>query len=202
MKEILDKKTTPPGGWIYVEPTTEVEFKHTSYEAIITMIRKHKRAMDLPIAGNWQDIVDDLMVKHNPRIRHKEAGVKEKVITSDDILNFIVTLKEIGHTGLVPEEEQDRRAKICLQCPKKGVVNCKGCGWLARQLIEYQGDRKLPVIKDIYKQSCMACGCDLTAKTAVPMDVLKKVDDRLPIPPDYQKKTSEFPGCWMLEDES
>lgn len=200
MKQIIDKMTTPNGGWIYIEPTTGVRFHHLAYGALISLIRKHKNAMEIPTVGNWQDEVDDIISNLNPHVVSREIGTPEQRITADDIFYFLRMLDELKGKELVSPEEQNRRANICAICPKRGVVNCRSCGYLARTLVQYTAGRKLAQPEKIYKHSCMACKCDLTAKTAVPMDVLVKVDEARNEKPDYQVKTEEFSGCWMLED--
>lgn len=194
MKQITETRTTPSGGWKYVEPSTGVKFDDLNYNALITAIRKHRDAMDLPITGNWLDEVQDIMVRMNPLIPHKEIGMPERRVTTDDVFAFVRVVKEMAQgRELVSEEEQLRRASICAGCPHNGVVNCKWCGWLTTQLTELMGNRKIPRAESIFKRSCMACGCDLTAKTAVPMDILTKVDSQKEPKPDYWEQ------CWMRE---
>lgn len=194
MRRITDTTTTPRGGWRYTEPTTGVPFEGMSYKATMSEIRKHRVAMGLPVTGNWLDEVHEAMVALNPLIPHQEIGVPERRIGADDVIQFVRVTRELLKDGeLVSEEEQLRRATICSECPKRGVVSCKFCGWLARQITEMMGNRKIPKVEKIFKHSCMGCGCDLTAKTACPMPLLKKVDEMAETPPDYA------PGCWMLE---
>jgi hypothetical protein len=195
VKQITNTRDTPPGGWRYKEPSTGVSFDDLNYNAIITAIRKHREAMNLPVTGNWIDDVQDLMVQMNPQIPHKEIGVPERRVTADDVFAFVTVVREmLKGRELVSEEEQLRRASICAVCPKNGTVNCKWCGWLAGQITEMMGGRSIPKVESIFKRSCMACGCDLTAKTAIPMDILTQVDSQKGEQPDY------WTGCWMREE--
>lgn len=193
MKKITDTMTTPPGGWFYVEPTTGVEFRNLNYNAMVINIRAHKEACGLPLGPEWLDEMQQVMIALNPLIRCEEEGVKTRSFNGTDIVRFVETMNQLRGQQMVSEEEQLRRADICAACPKKGVITCRGCNWLAGQITQIMGGRKLPRIEKIYKQSCMACGCDITAKTACPTDVLKKVDEKLGLTPDYDE------GCWMRE---
>lgn len=194
MIRILDKVTTPPGGWRYTEPDTGVKFDGLSYVAVVGLVRKHRVAMDLPVGGEWLQQFEHNLALQNPKAPQQEEGAKERVLTADDVIKFVEVTRELLADGkLVSEEEQMRRASICAACPKRGVLSCKFCGWLSRELTHMLGGRRVPKATEIYKHSCMACGCDLTAKTACPLPVLKKVDERMGNTPEYA------PGCWMLE---
>lgn len=193
MKIITDTMTTPPGGWRYKEPSTGIYFEDISYQGIITRIRQHKDACGITLEGEWVTEVQQVMIEMNPQIRHEEAGSKVRKFGMNDVVRFIETMKRLGAGALVSEEEQARRADICAVCPQNGVINCKYCGWLATQITGIMGGRSIPKVNKLYKKSCLACGCDLTAKTACPTDVLKQVDAELKEPPVYDSK------CWMLD---
>jgi len=193
MKQITDTTTTPPGGWVYIEPTTGVEFRELNYQGLIGNIRRHRDAMGLVVHGPWVDEVQDIMVQINPLIPHEEIGKPARRFTADDVHRFVSVMNDLRGQELVGEDEQKRRADICATCPKNGIINCKFCGWLATEITGMMRGRPIPRVDEIFKHSCTACGCDLTAKTACPLPVLKKVDEQLGEPPDYD------PRCWMLE---
>lgn len=194
MKQISDKGQVPPGGWSYTEPLTGVKFTSNHYLALMQSIRKHWEANDFEITGEWQAMIQDLICQQNPMVGCNEIGTPERTFTSDDIKRFILTMNELRKDGeLVSEDEQRRRLTICGTCPKKGVIACSGCGWLAGKITELLGDRKLHRPDEFFKTSCLACGCDLSAKSAIPLPVLRQVDEKLGVTPDYSAQ------CWMRE---
>lgn len=194
MNKILNTTTTPPGGWVYIDPETGARFEDINYRAVIGYVRRHHMAMGREIDETWLPKVEQVMIDLNPLIPYQEIGKQPYVPTADSVIGFVQVVRELmDGQPLVSEEEQVRRASICATCPKNGVVNCKWCGWLAREITGMMGGRRHPQIAGVFKRSCMACGCDLTAKTACPLPVLRKVDERLAEPPGY------VPGCWMLE---
>jgi len=194
MKTITEKGQVPPGGWAYTEPATGVKFTNNHFLALMQDIRKHRLACDLPVHGNWAEVVHDVICRQNPQVGCMEEGEKPAVVTPDDIRRFIETMLELRGNELVSEEEQARRIDICLECPKRGQIACRWCGWLAEKVTEILGGRQLHKVEKIFKQSCMACKCDISAKTAIPMDVLRRVDERIGFDPaGYHEK------CWMRE---
>lgn len=194
MRRILDTTSTPPGGWLYRDPLTGVEFKNLSYNAVAMEATRHRAAMGHPTGSDWTEEFQGVIIDLCPGVRWEDSERPKKHYNSDDLVRFITTMQELSGNNLVSEEEQSRRAAICVACPKNGIIPCKFCGWVSRQITGFTAGRKVAHRKEIFRRACLACGCDLSAKTAVPMDVLTSVDEQLTIKPDYA------PGCWMLEE--
>jgi hypothetical protein len=194
MKRILDT-TRPVGGmWTYKQPETGVVLQDWAWKALISKIREHRAACGIEMKGGWVDEIHDDVATANPEIPQEEVGVVARYYTADDVHRFITTMRRVHVSGeLVSEEEQRRRIDICVACPKNGVIGCKWCGWLAGQVTEVLAGRPIHRVAEVFKRSCMACGCDITSKTAIPLDVLKQVDAELGESPNYAK------GCWMTE---
>lgn len=190
MRKIRDTTTTPPGGWLYIEPSTGVEFRNLSYQAVIGQARTHRQAMGLPVGADWLDEAQEIMIGLNPKIEWFDTKKPERRFTSDDVVRFLKVMNELRGKGLVSEEEQSRRASICVKCPKIRVIPCQFCGWVSQQITGYIAGRQVAHKNEIFKKACGGCGCDLTAKTAIPMDVLKKADEGRPV--EYAE------GCWMI----
>lgn len=194
MRRILDTSRPVGGMWTYTQPETGVVFSAWSYPALLTRISAHRGACNIPMSGGWTAEVQEAMIAANPDIPHEEIGAVKRFYNADDVHRFISTMMEMrGGEKLVSPEEQARRIDICAACPKKGVIGCKWCGWLASKVTEIMGGRKIHRAPEVFKHSCMACGCDIPSKTAISLDLLKKVDEKLGESPDYAE------GCWMTE---
>lgn len=194
MKRILDTTRAVGGMWSYTQPETGVTLTDWAWKALITKIRAHRDACGIEMKGGWVDEIHDAVITANPAIPHEEVGVIARYYTADDVHRFITTMRRVHGSGqLVSEEEHRRRIDICAVCPKNGVINCRYCGWLANQVTEVMAGRKIPRIVEVFKRSCMACGCDISSKSAIPLDVLKQVDAELGETPAYTE------SCWMRE---
>ena len=196
MRRLTDT-TTPIGGlWTYTQPETGVVLRELHWNAFLKKIRDHRLANGIPVTGEFVPEIHDAVAKSNPRQPSEEIGKVERYYTQDDIHRFVVTMKELRKSDeLVSPEEHKRRVGICINCPRNGVImGCKFCTWLAQQTTELMAGRSIPRAPEVVKRSCMACGCDIASKTAVPLAVLKQVDEKLGITPDYD------PRCWMLEE--
>lgn len=194
-------KTTPPGDWKVVAPETGVPFRHHNLTELLSQIRECRRGMGLHNGGDWIERVYEAICQQNADVPCHDKEVKGRVWLAEDVMRFVTTLKEFAAQGkeMVTEDEQLRRIAICKKCPKIGDIACRWCGPLAEMITEFIGSRKLPKLEDVYRRSCLACGCDVTSKSAYPVEVLKEVDAQMAIQPDYWIGDEARPKCWMLE---
>ena len=196
MKQLLDTSRPVSGMWTYTQPETGVVIKDIHWNGFLKRIRAHRLANDLPLQAGWVDELQDTLCRENPDLPCQEVGYVERRYTQDDVQRFVATMLELNASNeLVSEEEQRRRIDICAVCPKNvSMGGCKFCVWLAQKTTQLLAGRKIHRVSETHKRACGACGCDITSKTAVPMTVLKVVDEKLGITPDYDDR------CWMLEE--
>ena len=196
MKHLLDTTRPVSGMWTYTQPETGVVIKDIHWNGFLKRIRAHRLANDLPLQAGWVDELQDTLCRENPDLPCQEVGYVERRYTQDDVQRFVSTMLELNASNeLVSEEEQRRRIDICAICPKNiSMGGCKFCVWLAQKTTQLLAGRKIHRVSETHKRACGACGCDITSKTAVPMTVLKVVDEKLGTTPDYA------PGCWMLTE--
>lgn len=193
MKRPLNENTVPIGGrWNYRDPLTDVPFSTNDLVVLLQQVRAQRKANGIPVESGWERVVLDELCQQNPKVLCGEAGVGEIHMTGDDVRRFLTTLKEQYGRELVSDEEHQRRADICLTCPKITDVACTfPCGWVSKMLTEMLGGRQIHRPAELHKRGCSACGCQIDAKTYYPLDVLKSVDEKLGKQPDY------WSSCWM-----
>jgi len=149
--------------------------------------------MDVP--GNWQDQMFHLACEHNPNIECEDTENIVRVVTGQDIWRFLTAVWGSMESGAKPvsEEEAERRADICLVCPKRGFTPCLsgGCGKLAEVVTTLTLGRKIKHHEALHKASCGVCSCEINTLINWPLDVLSKVDEKTGF------KKDEFPeACW------
>ena len=195
MKRPFNETVVPPGGsWKYTDPITGVPTSSNSLTVMLQQVKAQRLANGIEVESGWENVVIDEMCEQNPGFGCVEAGVPEIHLTGDDVNRFLLTLQELYGDELVSDEEHRRRADICLSCPKMDDVACTfPCGWLSRKLTEMLGGRKIHRPAELHKKGCSACKCNLDSKTYYPLHVLKSVDEKLGMQPDYWER------CWMRE---
>jgi protein-arginine kinase activator protein McsA len=115
---------------------------------------------------------------------------EQKVSAWKMMKSFYRAVEATWHEGQVSQEEADRRAAICAQCPKnteKVTEFCIGC--YARSLVSKVNDLlgSKRTAHDEKLKVCAMCHCDLKLKTWIPKSGV--VD-----------KTIDWPShCWVRE---
>lgn len=194
MRRIRNTDRPVNGMWSYTQPETKVTLADWSWGAFLKKIRDHRNAVGIPVEPGWVDEIHEYVIAHKPEIEFDEVGSKKRRFNGDDVKRFLATMNELRKDGeMVSEEEHRRRLEICAVCPKNGQISCGGCGWLAGQLTAMLGGRKVHRHGEVFRRSCLACGCDITSKALIPLETLKRVDEKLGVNPEYAQ------GCWMQE---
>lgn len=191
-----DTRITPNGEWRVTVPETGVPFKHQNFNAFMGEIDRHLKGVGKDTAG-WRDRILDAMCQQNPGIECEDMGEIKQAFVQEDVKRFVRTMVEAREAGAeaVSDEEQSRRIDICLSCPMLTRIPCfGGCGWLAEVLNWFSLGRKAPRYAEAHGTNCGACGCSVNLKTQYPLEVLRKVDDRLGFKPE-----NFHPSCWMRE---
>lgn len=202
MKVPKQKHVCPRGGWSLKFPSGwSVSESH--YAAFLQACREHMERNDMPYpfntSGGWQDRMWDQVCQQNPHIECEDTDKPERIIDGNDVLRYLRTMWSSFEKGAlaVNDEEQNRRLSICLTCPRMGYISCFiGCNSIAHVLSEFIIGRKINRREETNNKSCLACGCSIEVKTMWPLDVIKDVDAKMGITPDYA------PNCWIREGES
>jgi len=182
-----------------------VRFQETGHEVVadhpaewLKQCREHMEANGIPVTGGWKERLFDEMCNQHPEFGCQDDGLKQsRVVEGQDIWRFLTVLWNSVEAGAkqVSPEEQERRLALCAVCPKRGVVTCSlGCGKLAEVLSRLAIGKPAKIREDLHKTHCLPCGCEVTAKSSYPLEVLRAVDEKLGHTPDYWTG-----GCWMLE---
>jgi len=186
----------PPGGWYFTIEQTGLKITGPSAFTLQRRVKAHMVANSLPIPEDFPAWFEDAMCRQmdlgrpfcgqtpkNP----PPSGVKHLSLAL--VERFIKTVAlTIKGRKLVPQEEAERRAAICVACPMNTTIGgCRSCYAIARPLKALLGNRTTEA-KPAY---CRACGCDLSAKCWIPNDVLNKAE--------FGHNLDYAPGCWRLE---
>jgi hypothetical protein len=198
MKKFLDNKTTPPGGFYYKQSESGFEFRHIVFEEIMRRIRAHRAANGYDLSLGWRDRVEDEMcASMPPGICHHVEETPPTIARSikvSDAINFIKSMAYwVSHGGgFVEQEEADRRAKICVDCPHNVVIeNCSGCSGLTRRISELIGPRTTPQAAGL--RGCGVCGCENKTQIWFPLETLHKGIN--------EEMNNKFPDwCWKRKE--
>lgn len=183
--------TVPSGGWRYEQPETGEVIRSENYVHLIRDVIVHRQRNNIPVATVEDDIHTYLCNVLGPdwcqyKMKSTTQYATEKKYTIYDVQDFVSAVTQtIKSGGVVSQQEAERRARICAQCPlNKTIAGCYGCKGIANAVMSLIGARAHG--QEGKLRQCGGCGCFLDAKVWVPLDAQ-------PRHPDHS-----YPQhCWM-----
>ncbi len=198
MALLKSRRTTPPGGWIYLQFETQATIKGENEDQLVNLVVAHRKYKGLEPTDAEEvrkEIERQICVKLS-RGDCKSEGQEDPwvpadngrpVITMTQVLAFSRAAFEFLKSGmkLVPREVAEARAEICKGCPENREMTGCSCGIYHKVIASsIPEDRK---ISGVYV--CWRCGCDLISKV--------NLEDSVIIASNKGQKI-EYPSfCWQ-----
>lgn len=192
----ISRNTTPPVGWIY-EETLDGEkfiFQSPMQTGLMKQLKDWYAAKKLEWPGEpeMRARIEHFICQRLPK-GFCHGGPDQPAVPYlsarmiRDGTRLLLQRLFRGKDFLVPQEEANRRAKICANCPQSLSGICTSCmgneffdifGWFLR------AGRKTPY--DAGLGVCAICGCLLTAKVHVSSETLFELS-----------RHTYTPNCWL-----
>lgn len=163
-------------GWFYPVEQTRCVFVATSWGSLVKTVRAHLEGNALPLPASLDATMQDWWCRNVTSVDCAEPITQEAMAKAVSLqtlakrfLQSMIAWARSGE-GFVPQEEAERRAAICVGCPKHGVVECRGgCGFtlILNTAMAFFGAKETKQ-GDALKQ-CQVCGCFLKASVHVPL---------------------------------
>lgn len=185
---------TPPGGWKCICPGTEVEVHGGDFFDLVSNCHDTLVHLGLPSPLDLTARVQDAICRSLPANSNacKPSKPTKQKITIAAVWRFLNTLKGWFGNGMQPvsQEEADRRAVICKNCPMQvevaGCWGCKGIGAFVQLLKKNNKTEAEPWLK-----TCGVCGCYNAVQVWVPKDVLDRASGDMEYPEHCWKRTPD-----------
>lgn len=193
MNPPFETATTPHNGWNW-QDGEGFKVHGDNFNVFMDKIYDRKLATGAFVGAHWQHEVYDYLCANqgipcrsadNPPERTLETKVQDMRQFGHVVLRWI----ESGGQ-FVPQEEAERRATICAQCPKNVSVGglCAACGRLIPFLSGLATGRRTS--KDSLLTQCEVCSCFLQTAVHVPLNAQK----------DERFGKGDFPDpCWKRD---
>ncbi len=193
MLSFVNSVTTPHNGYLWRDDLG-FEVKGTNLTVVLDKVKERLISRGLYVGTGWQDEVIDTICRLTGA-DCVDKSVKERLITWNDFEQFSHVFSRFVESGgkLVSVEEAERRAAICVACPKnvqlKGV--CGVCAGLMTWSVKLAGGLKTSHDENLF--ACGVCGCANRLSVFAPIEILK--DDRF--------EPDAFPVvCWKRPTEN
>lgn len=133
-----------------------------AWDQLVAAVYSHRQA-----TGGDLDVGWEIRLEHDYCCQHPEAGCQHHVVSKDLDIN-LGDLKRFGFSVMqfikgggecVPQEEANRRASICMQCPYRiQDALCKSCNGMADFFADkFFGSKTTPY--DAELGNCGVCKC-------------------------------------------
>ncbi len=173
--------TVPPGGYRYLQPETKVWVSAPSWEDLLTAVRNHRRANNLPIGQEFTSEVESQLCANLPPEICSHDRSKSKTwrgpLTLEELLRGTGTLISWFLDGMkkVLPDEADRRAAICGSCHfNQNFQGCTSCNQTVLHKLTEKITGSQKTKHDGLLQNCTICGCSNKAAVWLPLDVLQE----------------------------
>lgn len=194
MKKPRNLNDTPRGDWNYRQPESGMTFRERHPRAMEEAVFRHRLSLPdlkMEVTGNWQQFLWDDICKQDEHLDCVDTEDKGRWPNLTDVWAWAESMlhwREKGY-AIVPQEEAERRAAICITCPHNkpvsGCFGCKGVGEIIDRIIDGQ---RTSVNEKLHQ--CSACnGCVLGPKVFLPREVIHAEA--------YADKLPSF--CWLAE---
>lgn len=171
----------PPGGFRYTQPESGHFMKAITFNMLCSKVLRHRQNMRYRIVTEgFQTIGQEMedyichLLSPDDQVRNCKAGYRSRgSVPWQEVSEFIKTAAKWFVTGrrLVPNEEAERRAAICANCPLNvGMSGCASCRNEVNEFVHETLHRSTQL--DERLQACGVCGCELKSTVHLPIDVL------------------------------
>lgn len=177
-----------------IHKVSGADFSGHNLQVIKAKIWAHEKANEYPVSTD-KEIEDQLCANHPDSCEEPRKYVPRGVqLRLSDIMRGTLVIANFKLSGgkLVSHEEADRRAGICVTCPRN-VDFIKPCTGWCKQLVDLVqsmiGGAKTKF--DDRLKACEICHCDNHAQVHVPADILAKG-----VTPGMMAEFRAIDWCW------
>ena len=178
----------------YIEQGQKVVAK--DYYALcrgVSTIRQTSGKGDLMPA--WEErLMSEICRRHNMRGCKPVDNLDVRRIGLSDIASFYTAMKKWKALDgkLVSQHTADKRAAICVSCPKGlnvPIVGCFGCQNVLPKVLEMTKGASTKY--DAQLNGCAVCGCAIKALVHLPLSIKSHTNETISYYPE---------GCWQRDE--
>ena len=198
---LVSKINSPHGGGFWInDPLTGNEIHGTTFEMVLNRARDKRRANSIPIGLEFDDEIEEVCCNKYPQeceVNKRTLGIPSVSPGLYDVAraSAIMIKHKVSDSDLVSQEEANRRAQICRNCPFRAQMTlpCSRCFSALENVVGWiTGSRGTPYDEKL--SACGICKCYLSASVWLPLST-----QCLAITDEMKEKFAfarEISGCW------
>ena len=181
--------------WCYYVDATGTLIEGGDQVNLLERVIQHHHSNNIPVPVNISEVIEDAICRHSetPCVETDNnrdeslRGHLKRVMRFGSCLARITAKRLMGGDPFVDQQEANRRASICAECPaNKEAPTCPSCVNFIEDVNRSLGYRETPY--DDQLQACDVCGCSNSASVWIDAKILKQCSDA-----NYQEAN---PKCW------
>jgi hypothetical protein len=167
----------PPGGFRYTQPESGLTMTGLTLDALLKKVAQHRSNMGYPTPRRLSEEIEEAICRSlSPEDQTAlcNNGIRaRKSVSWTSVRDFLVSAGSWLKSGeIVPVDEAERRAAICVGCPLN--VPLAGCGICQTTLGALrEAVLKRGTSKDALLLACGVCGCDNKTQVHAPIEALR-----------------------------
>lgn len=198
MQKLLNTSEVPPDGYRFFQSETRMTIRAPDYDNLFALVRKHRKANNIPFGPFWEAEVEDQLCQQLPSgfCKEEQSAASRRNVFSrvqwQEVLHGTQTIASWASHGFkhVDQALADSRSSVCARCYYNVQVGglCGGCTHLANLAAKFTGGRR--TASEPFLKACAVCKCSLSVKVWVPIeDISAGTTDA---------QLSQFPDfCWI-----
>lgn len=185
----------PPGGWKYLQAETNHWMGGVTFQSLVMKVAAHRGNNGIVSENLAADVEDQICQRMDPKDQRKRCVTGKRLpshVSWHEVEAFLKTTGQflVGGGVPVPQEEAERRAAICADCPLN--IPMGGCSACKVTVDVFRGTiLKRATSVDAKLKNCGVCKCENHAQVHIPIEALRAGTGDL----DY----SPNPLCWKLK---
>jgi hypothetical protein len=181
----------PSNGWMYPIPETKTVIFAFGFDELVSTVQKHYKANDIAEPSELVRNIHEFLCARLPQFCEEADPQREHKINLWHLAQrFFTAAISAATTGLVSQEEAERRAAICAVCPHNGgsALNlCAGChtAKFVREAAEALSTKHTSLDDRLF--TCQLCECSGKLKVWIDKSAMEERDIKWPS------------NCWMAD---
>lgn len=198
---LMSRILMPHGGRFYIEdPLTKHPIEGTTFDMVINRAIQYRRANSIPIGLEFEEEIEAQVCQRYPaecEVSKRALGVSLVAPGLYEVAraSAVMIKHKVNDSELVSQEEANRRAQICRNCPFRAQMTlpCSRCFSALENVVGWiTGARGTPYDEKL--AACGICKCYLSASVWLPLST-----QCLALTEDMTEKfvmAKEVAGCW------
>jgi len=177
MRPHLTSRIRAPYGGMYriEDPLTKFPIEGTTYEMVINRAVAYRKANSIPIGLEFEEELEVQICQRYPQeceVSRRGMGLTLVAPGLYDVAraSAVMIKHKVNDSELVSQEEADRRAQICRQCPLRAQMTlpCSRCFSALENVVGWiTGARGTPYDEKL--SACGVCHCYISASVWLPL---------------------------------